>query len=88
VPSFHVEVRSFLSVFLLIRPHVSSPRLQVLDNKMQRQIFTRKKVEVSEQCMILHNEELRNLHGPPTAARRVKSRRLQWDEHVDRRGRR
>jgi hypothetical protein len=44
------------------------------------------KYEVSEQCRILHNEELCDTYASPSFVRVVKSRRLIWARHVARMG--
>jgi hypothetical protein len=36
----------------------------------------------------LHNEELHNLHLSPCISRMIKPRRIRWEEHVARMGRR
>jgi hypothetical protein len=45
-------------------------------------IFGTKKSEASGQFMIFHNEKLRGIYIAHYIIRAVKSRRLQWAEHV------
>jgi hypothetical protein len=60
--------------------------LRVLENKMLRRIFGRKRDEVTGDWRKLHNEELHNLYSSPNIIRFIKSRRMRWAGHVARMG--
>jgi hypothetical protein len=47
-----------------------------------RRKFGPKRKEVTENCRILHNEELYALYSSPNIIRAIKSRRLKWAEYV------
>jgi hypothetical protein len=51
-------------------------------------IFGLKRDEVTGGWRKLHNEELHNLYSPPSIIRMIKLRRMRWEEHVARMGRR
>jgi hypothetical protein len=60
----------------------------VFENRVLRRIFGPKREEVTGEWRKLHNEELRGLYSSPSIIRTIKSRRMRWDVHVTRRGRR
>jgi hypothetical protein len=59
-------------------------RLRVFENRVLRRMFGPKRGEVTGGWRKLHNEELRNLYFSPSIIRRIKSRRVRWEEHVAR----
>jgi hypothetical protein len=63
-------------------------RLRVFENMVLRWIFGPKRDEVTGGWRKLHNEELRDLCSSPSIIRIIKSRRMMWSRHVDRRGKR
>jgi hypothetical protein len=50
----------------------------VLENKVLRRIFGRKRDEVMGGWRKLHNEELHDLYSSPSINRMIKSRRMRW----------
>jgi hypothetical protein len=58
----------------------------VFENRVLRRIFGPKRDEVTKNCRILHNEELRILYSSPSIIRVIKSRRMRWAGHVTRTG--
>jgi hypothetical protein len=50
--------------------------LGVFGNRVLRRIFGPKRKEAMGDWRKLHNEELRNLHTPPSKIRVIKSRRI------------
>jgi hypothetical protein len=58
----------------------------VFENRVLRRIFGRKRDEVTEEWRKLHNEGLRDLYCSPSIIRIVKSRRMRWEGHVARKG--
>jgi hypothetical protein len=50
----------------------------VLENRVLRRIFGRKRDEVTGGWRKLHNEELHNLYSSPSIIRMIKSRRMKW----------
>jgi hypothetical protein len=63
-------------------------RLRMLENKVLKRIFGRKRDEVTGWFGKLHNEEFRNLYSSPSIIRMMKLRRMRWAGHVARIGRR
>jgi hypothetical protein len=61
-------------------------RLRVLENRVLRRIFERKRDEVTGEWRRLHNKELYVLYCSPNIIRLIKSRRLTWAGHVARMG--
>jgi hypothetical protein len=60
----------------------------VFENSVLRRIFGPKKDEVMGEWRKLHNEELHDLYSSPSIIRIIKSRRMSFEEHVARMGRR
>jgi hypothetical protein len=60
--------------------------LRVIDNRVLRTIFGRKREEMTGGWKKLHNEELHNLYSSPSMIRMIKSRRMRWTGHVARMG--
>jgi hypothetical protein len=63
-------------------------RLRVFENKVLRRIFGPKRDKVTGEWRKLHNEELRDLYSSPSIVRIINSRRMRWEGHVARMGRR
>jgi hypothetical protein len=61
-------------------------RLRMFGNRMLRRIFGPKRDEVTGEWRKLHNEELRDLYSLPSIIRVIKSRRMRWEGHVARMG--
>jgi hypothetical protein len=59
-------------------------KLRVLENRLLRRIFGRKRDEVMGGWGKLHNEELHNLYSSPSIIRIITSRRMRWAGHVAR----
>jgi hypothetical protein len=59
----------------------------VFENRVLRRIFGPKRDEVTGGWGKLHNEELHNLYSSPSIIRMIKSRRMRWENHVARMGR-
>jgi hypothetical protein len=57
-------------------------RLRVLENRVLRRIFGRKKDEVTGEWRKLQNEELNDLYFSPNIVRVIKSGRIGWAGHV------
>jgi hypothetical protein len=53
-------------------------RLGVLENRVLRSIFCRKRVEVTGEWRRLHNEKLNDLYLPPYVIWVIKSGRIGW----------
>ena len=60
----------------------------MVGNRVLRKIFGPKRDEVTGEWSRLHNEELNDLYSSPNIVRMIKSRRMGWDGHVARMGRR
>jgi hypothetical protein len=63
-------------------------RLRVLQNRILRRIFGRKRDEVIEDRRKLHNEERHDLYSPLKIMWVIKSRIMRWAGHVARMGER
>jgi hypothetical protein len=63
-------------------------RLRVLENRVLKRIFELKKDEITGEWGELHNEEIDDLYFSPNRVRGIKSRRMKWDGHVARMGKR
>jgi hypothetical protein len=61
-------------------------RLRVIENRVLRRIFVRKRDELTGERRKLHNEELNCLYSLPNIVRVIKSGRLRWAGHVARMG--
>jgi hypothetical protein len=62
----------------------SSPR--VFENRVLTRVFGPKRDEVTGEWRKLQNDELRDVYSLPNIVRVVKSRRIRWAGHVERRG--
>jgi hypothetical protein len=60
-------------------------RLRVFENRVLRRIFGPKRDEVTGGWRKLHNEELHNLYSSPSIIRMIKSRRMRWAGHMEKR---
>jgi hypothetical protein len=54
-------------------------KLWVFENRVLRGIFGPKRDEVTEECRILHDEQLNDLYSSPNIIRVIKSRRMIWE---------
>jgi hypothetical protein len=63
-------------------------RVKVFENRELRRIFGPRRDEVTGGWRELHNEELHSLYSWPSIMRMVKSRRMRWEGHIARIGRR
>jgi hypothetical protein len=61
-------------------------RLRVFENRVLRRIFGTKRDEVTGEWRKLHSEEFNDVYSPPSIARVIKSRRMEWAGHVAPRG--
>jgi hypothetical protein len=61
-------------------------RLRVFENRVLRRIFGRKMDEITGEWRKLHNVELNDLYYSPNNFRVIKSRKMGWDGHVARMG--
>jgi hypothetical protein len=59
----------------------------VFENGELRRIFGPKRDEVTGEWRKLHNEGLRDLYSSQSIIRIIKSRRMRWEDHVARMGR-
>jgi hypothetical protein len=57
-------------------------------SRVLRRIFGPKRDEVTGEWRKLHNEELNDLYCSPKIFRMIKSRRIRWAAHVERKGER
>ena len=57
-------------------------RLKVFENRAFRRIFGPKMVEVTGECVKIHNEELTDLYPSPNIIGLIKSIRMRWSWHV------
>lgn len=55
-------------------------KLELFENNVLRKVYGLRKGQISEQFMIMHNEELRNIYWSPSTVRIVNSRKLMWLE--------
>jgi hypothetical protein len=62
-------------------------RLRVFENRVLRRIFGPKRDEVRREWRRLHNKERNDLYSSPNIMRVIKSRRMRWEGHVERKGR-
>jgi hypothetical protein len=60
----------------------------VFENRVLRRIFGPKRDEVTGEWRKLHNEELRDMYSSLSIIRIIKSRRMRWEVHVARMGKR
>jgi hypothetical protein len=58
----------------------------VFENMVLRGIFGPKRDKVTGELRKLYSEEIHNLHLSPNIIRQIKSRRMRWEEHVERMG--
>jgi hypothetical protein len=58
----------------------------VFENRVLRKIFGPRRDEVTGEWRKLHNEELRDLYSSPSITGIIKSRKMRWDGHVARMG--
>jgi hypothetical protein len=56
----------------------------VFENRVLRRIFGPKRDEVTGEWRELHNKELRDLYSSPNIIRIIKSKRMRWAGHVER----
>jgi hypothetical protein len=61
-------------------------RLKVFENMVLRKIFGPKRNELTGEWRKLHKEELCNMYTSPDVIRLIKSRRIRWAWHVERKG--
>jgi len=61
-------------------------KLRVFENRVLRRIFGSKSDKVTGEWRKLHNEELNDLYCSLNIVRLMKSRRMRWAGHVERRG--
>jgi hypothetical protein len=60
----------------------------VFENRVLRRIFGLKRDEVTGGWRKLHNEMLNKFYSSPYIIRIIKSRRMRWELHTERMGRR
>ena len=63
-------------------------RLRIFKNKFLRKIFGPKRDEVTVEWRKLHKEELNDLYSTPNFIMLIKSIRMRWAVHVERKGER
>jgi hypothetical protein len=61
-------------------------RLRVFENRVLRRIFGPNRDELMRGLRKLHNEELRDLYSSSSIIRIIKSRRMRWEGHIARMG--
>jgi hypothetical protein len=59
-------------------------RLWAFESRVLTKLLGPKRNEVTGGLRKLHNEELHNLYSSPSIIRMIKSRRVRWEEHVER----
>jgi hypothetical protein len=62
-------------------------RLRVFENRVLRRLFGTKRDEVVGGSRKLRNEELHDLYSSPNIIKIIKSRRMRWEGHIARMGR-
>jgi hypothetical protein len=60
-------------------------RLRVFGNRVVRHIFRPKRGEMTGGWRKLHTEDLHDLYSSPSIIRMIKSRRMGWTGHVEKR---
>jgi hypothetical protein len=60
----------------------------MIENRVLRRMFGRRRNEVTGGWRKLHNEELHNLYFSLSKTKLIKSRKMRWAGHVARMGRR
>jgi hypothetical protein len=63
-------------------------RLRVFENSVLRRVFGPKRDEVTLEWRKLHKEDLNDLYCSLNIFRVIKSRRIRWAAHVERKGER
>jgi hypothetical protein len=91
--SWNVKVKIYKTIILPVVLYVCETwcftlreghRLRVLENRVLRRIFGRKRDEVTGERRKLHNEELHILYSSQNITWKIKSRRMRWAGHVAR----
>jgi hypothetical protein len=73
-------------MYIMLKVKQTCPR--VFEDRVLRRIFEPKRNEVMGGCRNVHNKELRDLHSSASIITIIMSRRMRWEGHVARRGRR
>jgi hypothetical protein len=90
--SKNIKINIYKTVILPVVLHGCEPwsltlteghRSRVFENRVLRRIFGPKRDEVTGGWRKLHKDELHNLYFSPNIIRMIKSRRMQWAEHVE-----